>query len=228
VDKNAGTVSQTYLLSSMQVRCVKLIYCQVYLDENHVQRRFDCSNEGNNVFTADTVTTTVVPKAVIEDANVVPETETAVLEAVPKAAIVVLETETVVPKAETFVPKANVIMMESDAQKENVPPINHDTPGHGMMQSRMKKIDPKHLPTVVVEITPRSQYCLACKIGVLIRLLCHGDFLHEPNKTDVLLNWRTMNKVGIRTGSAAVAPSGGHGYLQCNCSGSVTRSAVVA
>jgi hypothetical protein len=88
------------------------------------------------------------------------------------------------------------------------------------------KIDPKRLPTIVVEVTPRSQYCLACKIGVLDRVLCRRDFLYKPNKTpvfyglqDALVNWRTMGKVSIRTGSGAIAPSGGQGHSHCNCSG---------
>jgi hypothetical protein len=85
------------------------------------------------------------------------------------------------------------------------------------------KIDPKRLPTIVVEVTLCSQYHLACKVGVLDRVLCHGDFLYEPNKRpvfyglqDALVNWRTMGKVSIRAGSGAL---GGQGHLHCNCSG---------
>jgi hypothetical protein len=88
------------------------------------------------------------------------------------------------------------------------------------------KIDPKRLPCVVVEVTPREQYRLACKAGVLDKVLQRQDFLHEANKTPVfyglnavLQNWRTMKKVSIRTGSGVIAPSGGQGHLHCNCSG---------
>jgi hypothetical protein len=88
------------------------------------------------------------------------------------------------------------------------------------------KIDPKRLPCVVVEITAREQYRLACKAGVLDKVLQRQDFLHESNKTPVfyglneaLQNWRTMKKISIRTGSGTIAPSGGQGHLHCNCSG---------
>jgi hypothetical protein len=88
------------------------------------------------------------------------------------------------------------------------------------------KIDPKRLPCVVVEITPRIQYRLACKAGVLDRVLCRQDFCYEPNKTavfyglqDALQNWKVMRKVSIRSGSGAIAPLGGQGHLHCGCSG---------
>ena len=88
------------------------------------------------------------------------------------------------------------------------------------------KIDPKRLPCVVVEITAREQYRLACKAGVLDKVLQRQGFLHESNKTPVfyglneaLQNWRTMKKISIRTGSGTNAPSGGQGHLHCNCSG---------
>jgi hypothetical protein len=88
------------------------------------------------------------------------------------------------------------------------------------------KIDPKRLPCVVVEVTPRGQYRLACTEGVLNKVLCRQDFLHEPLKTPIfyglqaaLQNWKTMRKVSVRTGSGAIAPSGGQGHVHCNCSG---------
>jgi hypothetical protein len=66
------------------------------------------------------------------------------------------------------------------------------------------KIDPKCLPCVVVEVTPRQQYRLACKAGVLDTVLNRGDFGYEPNKTtvfyqlqDALQDWQTMKKVSI-------------------------------
>jgi predicted RNA-binding protein with TRAM domain len=88
------------------------------------------------------------------------------------------------------------------------------------------KIDPRCLPCVVVEVTPRIQYRLACKAGILDHVLCRQDFLYEPQKTpifyglqDALQNLRAMNKVSFRAGSAAVAPSGGQGHVHCSCSG---------
>ena len=88
------------------------------------------------------------------------------------------------------------------------------------------KVDPRRLPCVVVEVTPRIQYRLACKAGVLDRVLCRQDFLYEPNKTpvfyglqDALQNWTVMKKVSVRAGSGAIAPSGGQGHLHCGCSG---------
>jgi hypothetical protein len=44
------------------------------------------------------------------------------------------------------------------------------------------KIDPKCLPAIVVEVTPRSQYRLACKVGILDRVLCHGDYVVRPTR----------------------------------------------
>jgi hypothetical protein len=88
------------------------------------------------------------------------------------------------------------------------------------------KVDPKRLPCVCVEITPRQQYRLACRAGVLDKVLSRQDFLYESTKTpifyglqDALQNWRGMKKVSIRTGSGMIAPSGGQGHLHCNCSG---------
>ena len=88
------------------------------------------------------------------------------------------------------------------------------------------KIDPKRLPCIVVEVTPKQQYRLACKAGVLDMVLNRGDFAYEPNKTpvfyqlqDALQNWRTMKKVSIRTGSGHIAPSGGQGHYHCSCNG---------
>ncbi len=88
------------------------------------------------------------------------------------------------------------------------------------------KVDPKCLPCVAVEITPCQQYRLACRAGVLDKVLSQQAFLYESTKTPIfyglqnaLQNWRGMKKVSNRTGSGMIAPSGGQGHLHCNCSG---------
>jgi hypothetical protein len=90
------------------------------------------------------------------------------------------------------------------------------------------KIDPKCLPCIVVEVTPKQQYRLTCIAGVLDMVLNRGDFAYEPNKTPVfyqlqnaLQNWQTMKKVSIQTGSGHIAPSGGQrqGHYHCSCNG---------
>lgn len=112
---------------------------------------------------------------------------------------------------------ANLLSSPNEQSKENQPPGDHDTPGRGNLRV---------LACVVVEVTPRIQYRLACKAGVLDHVLCHQDFLYEPNKTPIfyglqeaLLNWRAMRKISVRAGSGAIAPSGGQGHIHCSCSG---------
>jgi hypothetical protein len=47
------------------------------------------------------------------------------------------------------------------------------------------KFDPRRLPCVVVEVTPRIQYRLPYKAGVLDHLLCPKNFLYEQKKTPI-------------------------------------------
>ena len=84
--------------------------------------------------------------------------------------------------------------------------------------------DPLRVPGVVVEVTEGNQYRIGFRAGVLKTCLPRNAVVHKPNAIpfsfglqNVLNNWRTMKKIGVRTAAALESPTGGQGFVKCSC-----------
>jgi hypothetical protein len=91
--------------------------------------------------------------------------------------------------------------------------------------------DALRLPGVVVEVTDHNNYRIGVRAGVLKRCLPRPELNLRPNATPesfglqyVLLNWRQMKKVGVRTGAARESVTGGQGLVSCKCKKTTCRT----
>ena len=91
--------------------------------------------------------------------------------------------------------------------------------------------DDPRVAGVVVEVTKHNNYRIGLRAGVLQTCMERGDLQLRPNATPqafgldlVLKNWRTMKKIGIRTGAAFESPTGGQGMIICKCKKGTCRT----